>query len=213
MEVQSMTIVKHCPNCGSELGDDAEFCTECGCNLSNGSSQELNVKKGFFNTLDDKVNYSIIIFSFVIFGIFLFAGSFLWSQFLANRSIDLITYIMLTVVFSVFFAGIFVGYFGCDDKSYVLPNFSMYLGSIFAVVLCGLGLIFAFLMGILTSISSAFSSLANSSPYASSYQPKTSSFMPNFDLSGIFKIILFILLIPVSAYFGVFLGYFLKQNI
>ena len=183
-----MVIIKHCPNCGSEISDDSDFCTECGYNLSNNNYQAPVAESGFFNTLNEKVNYSIIIFSFVIFGVFLFAGSIVWSSFLANGSIDMITYVLLTVVFAVFFGGIFAGYAGCEDKSYVLPNFSMYLGSIFAVVLCGIGLI-------------------------SSHQPTASNFAPSVDLSFVFKIILFVLLIPVAAYFGIYLGYILKNNI
>ena len=188
------------------------MCTECGYNLSNNNYQAPVAESGFFNTLNEKVNYSIIIFSFVIFGVFLFAGSIVWSSFLANGSIDMITYVLLTVVFAVFFGGIFAGYAGCEDKSYVLPNFSMYLGSIFAVVLCGIGLIFTFLMGILANISSAFSSLGGSSSYSSSHQPTASNFAPSVDLSFVFKIILFVLLIPVAAYFGIYLGYILKNN-
>lgn len=203
-----MTIVKHCPNCGSEISDDSEFCTECGYNLANNAYRAPITNSGFFNTLNEKVNYSVIIFSFIIFGAFLFVGSIVWSSFLANGSIDLITYILLTVVFAVFFGGIFAGYFGCEDKSYVIPNFSMYLGSIFAVVLCGIGLIFTFLMGILANISSAFSSMGGSSSYSGA-----SNFSPSVDLSFIFKIILFVLLIPVAAYFGVYLGHILKNNI
>ncbi|WP_292605431.1 zinc ribbon domain-containing protein [Methanobrevibacter sp. UBA188] len=208
-----MVIIKHCPNCGSEISDDSDFCTECGYNLSNNNYQAPVAESGFFNTLNEKVNYSIIIFSFVIFGVFLFAGSIVWSSFLANGSIDMITYVLLTVVFAVFFGGIFAGYAGCEDKSYVLPNFSMYLGSIFAVVLCGIGLIFTFLMGILANISSAFSSLGGSSSYSSSHQPTASNFAPSVDLSFVFKIILFVLLIPVAAYFGIYIGYILKNNI
>ncbi len=208
-----MVIIKHCPNCGSEISDDSDFCTECGYKLSNSNYQAPVAKSGFFNTLNEKVNYSIIIFSFVIFGVFLFAGSIVWSSFLANGSIDMITYVLLTVVFAVFFGGIFAGYAGCEDKSYVLPNFSMYLGSIFAVVLCGIGLIFTFLMGILANISSAFFFFVGSSSYSSSHQPTASNFAPSVDLSFVFKIILFVLLIPVAAYFGIYLGYILKNNI
>lgn len=207
-----MAIIKHCPNCGSQLSEDSEFCSECGYNISKNISNHSTVKKSFFDDLNEKVNYSVIIFSFIIFGVFLFVGSFVWSSFMANGAIDMMTYLLLTIVFSVFFGGIFAGYFGCKDKSYVLPNFSMYLGSIFAVVLCGIGLIVTFLMGIVSVISRVFSSLGSSSN-TGSYQPATSNFAPSADLSFIFKIILFILLIPVAAYFGVYLGYFLKENI
>jgi len=116
-------------------------------------------------------------------------------------------------VLSVFFAGMFIGYFGCRDRSYVVPNFTMFVGSIFAVVLSGMGLIFAFSMGIIATISSAFSSLSNNSPYGAAYQPTVPSYTPSVNLNIIFEIILFILLIPVAAYFGVYLGYFLRQNI
>ena len=205
-----MAIIRHCPNCGCEISDeDVEFCTECGYNLT---GKIEDVPKGFFDNLTDKTSFPVLAFSFVIFGVFLFVGSIFWSSFLASGSIDLITYLLLIIVFSVFFGGIFIGYFGCKDKTYVLPNFSMYLGSIFAVVLCGIGLIFAFLMGIISAISSAFSAMGSSSAYGSTQSP-VSSFTPSVDLSFLFKIILFVLLIPVAAYFGVYLGYYLKQNI
>ncbi|MBR4447146.1 zinc ribbon domain-containing protein [Methanobrevibacter sp.] len=205
-----MRIIKHCPNCGCEINDDdVEFCTECGYNLF---EKNEDVPKGFFDNLADKTNFSVLIFSFIVFGVFLFVGSIIWASFMASGSIDLITYLLLTVVFSVFFGGIFIGYFGCRDETYVLPNFSMYLGSIFAVVLCGIGFIFTFLMGIISAISSAFSALGGNSAYGST-QSTASSFTPSVDLSFVFKIILFVLLIPVAAYFGVYLGYYLKQNI
>ena len=98
-----MVIVKHCPNCGSEIADDdIEFCTECGYNLL-GRNDDSPV--GFFAKLNQKTSFPVIIFSFVIFGIFLFVGSFFWSFFMASGSLDLMTYLMLTIVFSVFFGG------------------------------------------------------------------------------------------------------------
>lgn len=208
-----MTIKKVCLKCGAIVDDESEFCSECGFDLSNNSSLNEDTSKGFFSNLSKKANIPVLIFSFVIFGIFLFIGSFLWSSLMASGSIDLLTYILLTVVFSVFFGGIFLGYFGCFDKSYVLPNFSIYLGSIFAVILCVVGLLFTVLMGIVLNLSSAFSSLGSTSQYSSTYQPTTPSITSYIDLSGVFKIILLILLIPVASYFGVYLGYFLKQNI
>lgn len=209
-----MVSLKFCPNCGSEISeDDVEFCTECGCNLFN-PTQESNVSStGFFNELAEKTSFPVIIFSFIIFGVFLFVGSIFWASFLASGSIDLITYLLLVVVFSVFFGGIFVGYKGCEDKTFVIPNFSMYLGSIFAFVSCAFGLIFTFFMGILASLSSIFPSGSASSSYSSSLQTQTSSYMPSIGLNAVFEILLFILLIPVAAYLGVYLGYILKENI
>ncbi|SEK93646.1 zinc-ribbon domain-containing protein [Methanobrevibacter gottschalkii] len=201
-------VVKHCPKCGNDIDDeDIEFCTECGHKLSNKIIK--NSSKGFFDNLNEKTSFSVIIFSFIIFGVFLFIGSVVWSSFMANGSIDLVTYLLLVIVFSVFFGGIFVGYFGCMDESYIIPNFSIYLGSIFSVVLCGIGLIFTFLMGVISILSSI-------APFGSSNsisQTSTSSYAQSVDLSFIFKLILFILLIPVISYIGVYLGYFLKKNI
>ncbi|WP_305554334.1 zinc-ribbon domain-containing protein [Methanobrevibacter sp. V74] len=209
-----MDIIRHCPNCGFEVDEDTEFCSECGFDLNNKipSHEHIKEDKSFFDNLNERTNFSIIVFSFVIFGVFLFAGSFVWSSFMEKGSIDFITYLLLTIVFSVFFGAIFVGYYGCRDKSYVVPNFSVYLGSIFAVVSCGIGLIFTFLMGIFSLLSHVFSS-GGSNLYGSTYQSTTPTYAPSIDLSGVFKIILFILLIPVAAYLGVYLGYILKENL
>ena len=65
-----MVIVKHCPNCGSEIADDdIEFCTECGYNLL-GRNDDSPV--GFFAKLNQKTSFPVIIFSFVIFLIYPF---------------------------------------------------------------------------------------------------------------------------------------------
>lgn len=204
---------KFCPNCGSEISeDDVEFCTECGCNLVN-PTKEIHVSSGgFFNEMVEKTSFPIIVFSFIIFGAFLFVGSIFWASFMSSGSIDLITYLLLVVTFSVFFGGIFIGYKGCEDKTFVVANFSMYLGSIFAVVLCILGFIFTFFMGIFSALSSIFSG-SSSTAYSNSLQTQTPSYAPSIDLSGVLKILLFILLIPVVAYLGVYLGYILKENI
>lgn len=208
-----MASLKFCPNCGSEISeDDVEFCTECGCNLVNPTKDANVASKGFFNDMVEKTSFPIIVFSFIIFGVFLFVGSIFWASFMSSGSIDLITYLLLVVTFSVFFGGIFIGYKGCEDKTFVIPNFSMYLGSIFAVVLCILGFIFTFFMGIFSALSSIFSG-SSSTAYSNSLQTQTPSYAPSIDLSGVLKILLFILLIPVAAYLGVYLGYILKENI
>lgn len=203
-----MVIVRHCPNCGNEIVD-GDFCTECGYDLSNNNPRPETVSKDFFDNLKEKTSFPIIIFSFVIFGLFLFVGSIVWSSFMASSSIDLITYFILTTVFSVFFGAVFVGYFACKDKSYVLPNFYMHMGSIFAVVLCGVGLIFTVLMGVISLLSSIL-------PFGSSsstYQQSTTNYAALLDWSFFFKILLFILLIPVASYLGIYLGYVLRENI
>ena len=205
-----MVSLKFCPNCGSEIDEsDMEFCTECGCNLLNPAGQHTPAV-GFFDNLVDKTSFPVIVFSFIIFGIFLFVGSFVWSLFISNGTIDLITYFILVIVFSVFLSAIFVGYFGCKDNSYLIPNFSMYLGSIFAVVLCGVGLIFTFVWGIIFYLGSLLPFGSGSSSYATSTQSSASS-LTSLDLSSIFKIVLFILLVPVAAYLGVYLGFILRD--
>ncbi|MDO5860891.1 zinc ribbon domain-containing protein [Methanobrevibacter sp.] len=206
-----MSIIRHCPNCGNVVSD-GDFCTECGYNLSDGINHVENDSKEFFEILHEKTSFPILIFSFVVFGIFLFIGSIVWSSFMANSSIDLVTYFILTIVFSVFFGAIFMGYFACRDKSYVLPNFYMYLGSIFAVVMCVVGLIFTFLMGIVSLLSSILPFGSSSSNYGTSYQPTAPNYGSLIDLSFVFKILLFILLIPVASYFGMYLGHLLREN-
>lgn len=36
--------MKHCPNCGAKLSEDAQFCTECGTKLSNFGTQTTTVE-------------------------------------------------------------------------------------------------------------------------------------------------------------------------
>lgn len=219
--------VRKCPNCGNEIGDkDVDFCTECGYSLSRNVVLKDKNSNGFFDDVIDKTSFSIIIFAFVVFGIFLFIGSYVWGSFMALGSIDFVTYFILTVVFAVFFAGIFIGYFGCRDKSYVIPNFWLFLASIYAVVLTIFGLVFSFVMGLGSLFASALGSGATTSSeplapsVASSSAASSSAYgstVPSIDsslfLSLILKIIMFILAVPVAAYFGVYLGYFLKENI
>ncbi|WP_406533243.1 zinc-ribbon domain-containing protein [Methanobrevibacter sp.] len=204
-----MPIKKHCPNCGNEISYENEFCTECGYDLINGTpSPKTDVSNGFFDNLPQKANIPVIIFSFVIFGIFLFIDSFIWSSFMKNGSIGFSTYLLLTLIFSVFFASIFVGYFACRDKSYVVPNFLVYIASIYAVIFSIYGLLFTFLMGFM-SVLSSISPLGSGS--SSTGASSASNIASSMDLSFIFEIILFILLIPVVSYAGIYLGYYFKD--
>ena len=204
-----MPIKKHCPNCGNEISYENEFCTECGHDLINGTAgPKTDVSNGFFDNLPQKANIPVIIFSFVIFGIFLFIDSFIWSSFMKNGSIGFSTYLLLTLIFSVFFASIFVGYFACRDKSYVVPNFLVYIASIYAVIFSIYGLLFTFLMGFM-SVLSSISPLGSGS--SSTGASSASNIASSMDLSFIFEIILFILLIPVVSYVGIYLGYYFKD--
>lgn len=204
-----MPIKKHCPNCGNEISYENEFCTECGYDLINGTvGPKTDVSNGFFDNLPQKANIPVIIFSFVIFGIFLFVDSFIWSSFMKNGSIGFSTYLLLTLIFSVFFASIFVGYFACRDKSYVVPNFLVYIASIYAVIFSIYGLLFTFLMGFM-SVLSSISPLGSGS--SSTGASSASNIASSMDLSFIFEIILFILLIPVVSYAGIYLGYYFKD--
>ena len=204
-----MPIKKHCPNCGNEISYENEFCTECGYDLINGTaSPKTDSSNGFFDNLSQNTNIPVIIFSFVIFGIFLFFGSFVWSSFMAGGSIDFPTYLLLTIIFSVFFASIFVGYFACRDKSYIIPNFLVYIASVYATIFTVCGFIFTFIFGILSALSSIFPGGSGSSYTGTS---TTSNIASSMDFSFIFEIILFILLIPVVSYAGIYLGYYFKD--
>lgn len=209
-----MTNLKYCPKCGSELDSDNEFCSECGYDLRNNVSfEQKNMPMGFFDNLTQKSSFPIIIYSFIVFGIFLFVGSMIWTSFMTGGSIDFLTYLVLTIAFSAFFAGVFVGYFGCKDQSYVLPNFLVHMGSVYAIIFCVVGFIFTFLMGILGIFSSIMPSGGYSSSYSGTSQSTASSYVPSIDLSGYLKIFILILVIPVASYLGIYLGYFLKENI
>lgn len=214
-----MTIKKHCPNCGSLLEDDIDFCTQCGYNLR--SNRVVNVEKnGFFDNITEKTSFAVIVFAFAVFGIFLFVGSVFWMSFLSSSRIGLTTYLLLTIVFAVFFGGMFIGYVGCKDKSYINPNFHLYLGSIVAVLLCGFGLIFSILMGVIGMLGSAFNSLGSGSSTTGSYSTAASPYFSDSgnvatsgDFGWIIDIIFFIVLIPVAAYVGVYLGHLIKESL
>ena len=72
-----MAIKKHCPNCGGKIEEDSLFCSECGNKLEN---------IGFFDKLNKKTNFPLLIFSFIVLGVFLFIGSIIlrkvWHPFL-----------------------------------------------------------------------------------------------------------------------------------
>ena len=209
-----MTDIKHCPNCGSELDIDNDFCSECGYDLRNNTlTEQKNMPLGFFDNLGQKASFPIMVYSFIVFGIFLFVGSMIWTLFMANGSIDLLTYLILTIAFSVFFAGMFVGYFGCKDQSYKLPNFLVHIGSVYAMILCITGFVFAFLMGILGMLSSISPFGGSGSTYSGVAPSTAPNYAPSIDLSGYLKIFILILAIPVASYLGIYLGYFLKENI
>lgn len=203
-----MAIVKKCPKCGSMQEGDGKFCSSCGCNLN------INQNK-LFDRINDKLNVSSLIFSFIIFGIFLFVGTVFWSIFLSSGSIGFTTYLLLTVVFSVLFSTIFIGYTACRDESYIVPNFAVFTASIFALLLCGAGLVFSFVMGFSSALSSIFSPVDSTSSYTGNYNTYYADSgnrllsTPSFNF-GIY-IILFIILIPVAAYLGVFIGFKLNK--
>ncbi|MBR0271994.1 MAG: hypothetical protein IJQ68_08415 [Methanobrevibacter sp.] len=195
-----------CPRCGA-VTEDGYFCYQCGFKFDN---------KSFFNKMDEKISISTLIFSFIVLGIFLFVGSLFWGLFTANGTIGFSTNVLLTVIFAVFFAGIFLGYFNCMDDSYIVPNFIVYLGVIAAGILCATGSLFA----VTTAFASAMSSVFSSSPLTSGYADVGSvsgasdtnifsSLLSNFLLD----IVIIILLIPAASYLGIYLGYIIKNNL
>ena len=228
---------KFCPRCGKELSMDSEFCTECGFNINSDVKtvastsspvkavpvKEDSKSNGFFDNLSKKTSFPILVFAFVIFGVFLFIGSIVWGSLLANQSINFAVYLFLTIIFSVFFGGVFIGFVGCIDKSYVFPNFALYLGSIVAILLCGLGFLFSILIGFASVLSSIYNPLSSSggsyydsssygSSYGSSYSGGSNDVISSAGSSLGLDIILYIAFIPLAAYAGVYLGYLLKNQ-
>lgn len=191
-----MDIKKHCPKCGGKIEEDSLFCSECGNKL------EENI--GFFDKLNKKTNFPLLIFSFIVLGVFLFIGSIIWGVTLSNGIISFQIYIILTVIFSVFFGGLFLGYFGCSEQKDVIYNFSLYFGSLMAILFFFFGLIFMAFMGISAALSSMFNPYSSMS-YSSS---ETSYTAPNIDI-----LVFLVFLVPLFAYMGVFAGYILKENL
>ena len=199
---------KTCPKCGA-VTEDGDFCYQCGTKLEGHSN-------GFFNKLDEKISLSTLIFSFIVLGIFLFIGSLFWGIFTSNGTIGFSTSVLLTVIFAVFFAGIVIGYANCADDSYIVPNFLVYLGIIFASVLCGVGSFFAITTAFTTSLSSAFSSSPSASTYGGSSSLSAGSngnFVSSLLSNFILDIIVIVLLIPAAAYLGIYLGYIIKNKL
>ena len=88
-------VEKICPKCRAVIYD-GDFCSECGT--------KLNVDdNGFFNRVDSKLSLSTLIFSFIVLGIFLFAGSLFFGIFASSGTINFPTHVLLTVITSVFF--------------------------------------------------------------------------------------------------------------
>ena len=237
---------KFCPRCGKELSMDSEFCTECGFNINSDvktvastsspakavASTASPVKavpvkensnfNGFFDNLSKKTSFPILVFAFVIFGVFLFIGSIVWGSLLANQSINFSLYLFLTIIFSVFFAGVFIGFVGCIDKSYVFPNFALYLGSIVAILLCGFGFLFSIIIGFASVLSSIYNPLSSGgsyygsdygSSYGGSYSGGSNDVVSSAGSGLGLDVIIYIFFIPLAAYAGVYLGYLLKNQI
>ena len=158
---------KVCSKCGS-ITYDGDYCIECGNKLSS----EHN---GFFDNINEKLSLSSLIFSFIILGLFLFIGSLFWGIFTSNGIIGFSTNVILTVIFAVFFGGLFVGYTSCGDNSYIVPNFLAYLGTIIAFILCIFGGLFALVTAFSAALSSVFPSSTSNSGYGSSSLSSTNS--------------------------------------
>lgn len=196
---------KICPKCGTVVYD-GDFCSECGTKLD----VENN---GFFGRINDKTSLSALIFSFIILGIFLFIGSLFWSIFTASSMINFSANVLLTVVFAVFFGGLFLGYVSCVNDTYVVPNFMLYFGSIAAFILCGFGAFFAVTMAFSSALSSVFSSSPLTSGYDSSSLSSDSNGVSSLISNFTIDIIIIILLIPAASYFGIYLGLIIKNKL
>ena len=199
-------VEKICPNCG-ELIVDGDFCSECGTELSGNPN-------GFCNKLDEKISLSSLIFSFIILAIFLFIGSLFWGILTSNGTIGFPTNIFLTILFAIFFGGIFVGYVNCLDNSYIIPNFLVYFGTIVASILCGVGIIFALVSALASSlISSIPSSYGGASSYSSLSSGADTNIISSLVSNFILEILILILLMPAASYLGIYVGFLIKNNI
>lgn len=224
-----MPIKNYCPNCGTELEtNDGDFCSECGYQLNTleNINETTYQPNGFFDNLTMKGSFPIIILSFIVTAIFIFIGSLIWGVFLSKQTISIYTYFILTFISASFFGGMFLGLTGCKDKTYILPNFITYMGTILAILLGGGSLMFTSFWSVAALSSSLFDSSSTSevNNYANSYYDGISnnandysSTAGNTDSSIIsnlgFNIIILIIGIPIANYMGILAGYYLKKNI
>ena len=90
--------MKHCPNCGAKLSEDAQFCTECGTKLSNFGTQTTTtepVTKVIINKLKrfKLVNGWQYLLSLLFCGVSLFGAMILQK---GNFSIYLVLIVLFT---------------------------------------------------------------------------------------------------------------------
>ncbi|MCQ2972961.1 MAG: zinc-ribbon domain-containing protein [archaeon] len=74
---------KLCPNCGTQLDNDAVFCTSCGTNINNGPKLPH-----FITSLNKRMNITAILIGFAVLGVFIFIFSMLFSFLVANGFIN-----------------------------------------------------------------------------------------------------------------------------
>lgn len=225
-----MSIKNYCPNCGTELEtNDGDFCSECGYQLNALENiNETSQPNGFFDNLTMKGSFPIIILSFIVTAIFIFIGSLIWGVFLSKQTISIYTYFILTFIFASFFGGMFIGLVGCKDRTYILPNFILYIGTIIAILLGGGSLMFTSFWSVVSLSSGLLGSNSNSysdvNTYTNSYYDGLSSSANDYSLStgssdssiisnfG-FNLAILIIGIPIANYLGIEAGYYLKKNI
>lgn len=200
-----------CPNCG-DVTEEGDFCSQCGF--------KLNVNhKGFFNKIDEKISLSTLIFAFIILGVFLFIGSLFWGIFTSNGSIGFTTNILLTTIFAVFFGGMFIGCVNCTDNSYIVPNFLVYLGTIAAAIVCGIGSLFAITSAFTSALSSVFSPSVPSGYGGNSYSASSlgggsdTGIVPSLLSNFMLEFLIIIMLIPAASYLGIYLGYIIRNSL
>ena len=222
-----MSIKNYCPNCGNELESDDDFCSECGYKLTVFEDDFINdvpKSNGFFDNLTMKVSFPIILFSFIITAIFIFIGSLIWGLFLSKQTISIYTYFILTFISASFFGGMFIGLVGCKDKTYILPNFVIYIGTIIAILLGGGSLMFTSFWSVVSLSSNLLGSSSNYNDYANSYydgisnsandySSSTSNIESSFVSNLGFNLFILIIGIPIANYLGITVGYYLRENI
>ena len=199
-------VEKICPKCG-EVTVGGDFCSECGTKLNSN-------QKGVCNRIDERISLSSLIFSFIIMGLFLFVGSVFWGIFTSNGTINFSANIFLTVLFAIFFGGMFVGYVNCLDDSYIAPNFFVYFGTIVAAILCGVGLIFTFVSAFASSLSPLFSSSnGGTSSYSSVGGGTDTNIISSLVSNFVVEILILVLLMPAAAYSGIYVGFLIRNNL
>ena len=198
-----------CPDCGTENSDDAKVCKKCGYNLeilkkyNNTHNKNKRISK-----IDSNTSFIGVILGFIIFGIFLFIGSFFFKNYLLNGSISFSTYLGLILITSLFFGSFTIGLNSCSTIEDVKNNgLSFLILSYFIIIGC-IALSYTDESIISTTLSDSIGSVIDTSTLSSNQTAANNIANP---LELLVFLILGLFIIFIGCYLGTFIGKLLSK--